>query len=589
MRLSALYLLLLQSSTSSAAGLTITTSALNDAVFGETGATTLQATGGAAPYTWEIVSGAPTGASITDADLIYDDIEQVGVFAALVVRVTDAVMNTADSEALTLYVYPPAPTFSSPAHNSQPADLTPDLVLADPGCGTVDTDFSTNFRLATDIGMSSVVQNSSGHDSLTWTPTTLINGAQLYYADAWLTADGLAGEHSSVLIFNPMVMLTDLTFAVDDSAPLDDPYAGAGSIGQFDPVQTDGQFSTSSGNLNVPAQSTPVSGDLGGQFEPTAGGAHTRSAGIAIVGRVNFSTLSNSSVPFGVTWCVNDTINLVSGGAGNKFGLRFKDTNLVAYGGTGNGGNQLLPLVTGVDYDFVILLHDSTDSAGSIFVRADEGTWRRLWYASAPAVGTAPYAAFANGAHVGTLDVVRVLAVGGDVATDRYGADLDKTSSIVTTETHAISARTVLTVVMTAANPMSGIGFRILHHRSDANNYHVMEIDSSGTFKAYKVVAGTPTDYSTPISVASVGANGGTRGMRLISYDGYWSFGTAGSAALTSIATFTDRGVITGETFNQDATDMEVQFASGYSCSLLRSLPVEEAAWGGLSNLFLAV
>lgn len=584
MRSPLLHLLLLAQQGSAA--FAITTSALNDAVFGEPGSTLLEATGGSGDYTWSIESGAPTGAVIggdNSDEFVTDEVTVVGVFSSVVIRCTDNVSSEYVEVTLTQRIYPPQPTFSSPTNNSQPADLTPDLVLADPGCGTVGTDYATHFRIATDSGFTTIAQSISDHDSLTWTPDTLVNATQLYYVDAWLSADGLDGEHSTALIINPTVYLSDLTFAVADSAPIDDPYAGAGGVGQFDPVQTDGQFATADGLLSFPAQSTPNNGDLGGQIEPTGGGAFTRVNGLALLGKINFSTLASAAQTCALAFTTSDSFNLISGNAGNKWGVRLRDTGISPFTATDNGVGTVLVPSTGVDYYFAAILHGATDADASLYMKVGTGAWKLIGYNAAPGMGTSLYAAFVNGVNEGTIDVLRVLALGGDIATSKHFVEVDKTSSIVNGETHTISADALIDVSATAPNPLSGAGVRVRYRVVDANNYQYAELNGSGEFVCGKVVDGTPTVYQT---VSSVIGNGQTRRIRIFADGSNLVFLTT-SSGTGGLGIVTERHVATDATF-ASATGLQVDIDAAWSCPLLQVFPVQHAGYEVLSYPFLA-
>lgn len=116
--------------------------------------------------------------------------------------------------------------------------------------------------------------------------------------------------------------LLDDQFAADLSAPLTSPRSANPGPGTLTLVQTDGQFSVSSGKLVVPARTTPaVWGGLG--FHAVgSGGAISREAGRMLLGKITPTVTNQYSLPLG--WAAAAA---VPGPTDLQIGLRFNATS----------------------------------------------------------------------------------------------------------------------------------------------------------------------------------------------------------------------------------------------------------------------
>lgn len=198
----------------------------------------------------------------------------------------------------------------------------------------------------------------------------------------------IGGGGASAALAN-VSRLWGLDFNTDAAAPLPSPYTEESTATL---VQIDGQFSKSSGALQFPAQATPVWGDQGFYRVNT----FARSAGLAIVGKFNLSTVNQLFVGFG-------------NGAGAGL-TNIVDLSPLAFGSAlslaNSGGNfpVAAALSTATDYYLAVVAL----SAGSAFyIKGGTFTdWTLLFHTNIATADLAP--TFSNLSSAGALDYIHV-------------------------------------------------------------------------------------------------------------------------------------------------------------------------------------
>jgi len=179
-------------------------------------------------------------------------------------------------------------------------------------------------------------------------------------------------------------------FTVADVAPWANPHI-CDVVGTMLTSQVDGQFSSAAGRWVIPAQTTPVWGDLGAWDSI----GRARVAGLAVFVQMNFGTLAACLIGFDKDQAgiANEILFNMPGGA-----------VLNIYDGTGIriAGN----MATGTDYEFAVILRATGAylyARGGIY-----GTiWRLLWVDNASNTATA-YANLNNHSAVATSETFRV-------------------------------------------------------------------------------------------------------------------------------------------------------------------------------------
>jgi len=185
------------------------------------------------------------------------------------------------------------------------------------------------------------------------------------------------------------VYLLDMDFRrmVDQAAPLVSPLSG--QVGELTLVQDDGEFSISGGKFIIPAQTTPVWGDLGAYGE-----ARTRAAGLVLLGTLNLSTWEE----IGLAWHTAEAV-VDPDDAEHAIQANTTDGTLERVDG--------MVIVTGLslstDYPIALMLRNL---GASLWIRIS-GAWKILWI---DAIGgtTTLYSMLANLDGVGSLDKWRV-------------------------------------------------------------------------------------------------------------------------------------------------------------------------------------
>jgi hypothetical protein len=288
-------------------------------------------------------------------------------------------------------------------------------------------------------------------------------------------------------------------FSTDAAAPLSSP-RNAEPTGTLTLVQTDGQFSIANGALNVPAQSTPVMGDLG-----FYGAAVTALGGRALLAKFTPTALGASG--WGIGW--KSTAN-ASFDSGDRYGLQFASTTVLRayFGATG------LHTVGGcstAEHRVALVMQPN---GLTYYVRGGVySAWALVWQHNVTLPATL-YAAFMNMNNAGIIDTVRVTTLSGAFAQDRGFAVVNAATAANNTDYAAVSA-CIIDLTITAPGTLAGsAGFQ--WRRVDANNYHYVGFTSTGALRAYKMVDGVLTEYGTTVNHTGVITGGATRTIRII-------------------------------------------------------------------------
>lgn len=211
--------------------------------------------------------------------------------------------------------------------------------------------------------------------------------------------------------------------------------------------------------------------------------------------------------------------------------------------------------VTGVLFPSAIVLRQT----GAFLFVKDSGVWRLLWV-DASSTTSPLWATIIDGGSDYTTENLGIRQLGSP-----FNSDFGLASLNVATPSGLFDASANAVIDITIATPGSlttdvGIKFRI----SDANNYWIMYISSSGAFRLDSVVAGTPTNR---INVAGVISGGQTRTLRCVMHNSLLNCYTFNGT------TATKQGSEINVSHNSAATGLEIIGAVGYTVSDLRVYP----------------
>lgn len=275
----------------------------------------------------------------------------------------------------------------------------------------------------------------------------------------------------------PTFLLRD-DFTTAATAPLTSPRAAEPGPGTLTLVQTDGEFSISSGQLAFPAQ---VSLAWGNQY--LVGAVQTRVAGRALIAKLSIATVNTFWIGYN-----NDATPADADVAG-------VDAMRLLYLAV-NGTLVNIPGLFGFVDDYQAALVQR--AVGMLYcVRRASGDWT-LEYVSDIGSGDG-YPTFQNLDAVGTLDSFRVLDLPAPFDTD-YGLATQRLAGARTagdTFTHEANCVIEFTVTTVPVGSALSVYFRI----QDATNYWQLNIDSVD-IAFYEVTAGSPT-FRAGVSVTT--------------------------------------------------------------------------------------
>jgi hypothetical protein len=307
------------------------------------------------------------------------------------------------------------------------------------------------------------------------------------------------------------------------------------AVGSLTLVQTDGQFSTSGGKLNFPAQTTPAWGD-----QVINGAALARTSGRAFFVTVTFST-GSSSWEFG--WANNpvgiDPTSIFDHGI-NFSGPIYLYARDAAIGAQADLGATFAGATT---YNLAAVLRST--GAFLLIKGGAYSTWTLLWVeATVNTATTSP--AVTNYADAGTLDDLRVVDLPAPWNTD-YGIATTRLAGARSPgDTFTHTADCLVEITDTTRPSASNLDLRF--RQQDASNYWQVTVDSTGALTLNEVVAGTPTQRGTAAAAVANGnrvivlAVGSTirvysANVLKITYSSASNFAAATSGVLTALGT----------------------------------------------------
>jgi len=302
----------------------------------------------------------------------------------------------------------------------------------------------------------------------------------------------------------PFIFLLRDDFTTTASAPLASPRTCEPGPGTFTLVQVDGQLSTSSAKLVVPAQSTPTWSDEGIY---TSGNAFTRAAGVMCVSLIRWSvkggegsifSFGNVTVPGNIFAALNGAYQF--------------QTSIMQLWPTGSASVTVsFTAATSTDYYFAIILRAS----GCLWlVKGGIFTQWTLLYVTHVGTQSGIDAYLFNYNDAFTADLFRVAdlnANGQSTWGDDYGIATVRYAGTVTvgqTFTHEADFKQEFTTTV-----LPGLGGDVIvkFRKQDANNCWQLHHDGNGAVKLIENVAGS---WTTRVSV------GGTTGRVWLSAAG---------------------------------------------------------------------
>ena len=293
------------------------------------------------------------------------------------------------------------------------------------------------------------------------------------------------GGGATQYIFANFLLRDD--FLVDVAAPLASPRTCLPGPETLTMVQTDGQFSISSGKLTFAAQMTPAWGD-----QAAYSAVQARVAGRAVLGKIN---ASGALGMFG--WDVNQA-------ALPSEAIYLDGSNNLSVWLPGPASAVVGAWAQSTDYSLAVVMRTT---GTFMFIKGGAFTnWTLIWV-EATATGTR-YAAFLNYQLAGTFDNFRVIDFPAPFATDYGLATQRLAGSVAQGTTFVHEANCVIEFVMTTlpVGDVTLFSFR----QQDANNRWYVNIGATGTIGLVEYVAGVAT------GCGSVGAGSVANGHRLV-------------------------------------------------------------------------
>ncbi len=180
-------------------------------------------------------------------------------------------------------------------------------------------------------------------------------------------------------------------FCVDESAPISTPFSS--DIGSdLAIVQVDGNIGISGGAMDIPAQATPVWGDLG-FFSVDS---FTRENGLVALFNLNFGTLDDASLGF---LDAQDALNT----SYDNIGVAINGTALEARFTSDANSPDIFTLSSSTDYVIALVLRAS----GRFIYLLDGLDWLLLWVDETDSTATL-FLGYANLSSIVALDTMRV-------------------------------------------------------------------------------------------------------------------------------------------------------------------------------------
>jgi hypothetical protein len=275
----------------------------------------------------------------------------------------------------------------------------------------------------------------------------------------------------------PTFLLRD-EFVTAEGAPITTPRTCEPGPGSLVAVQNDGQFSVSAGALQIPAQTTPVWGDL----SITSQSTFARSPGLAMLIRASFD---DSTGDMFIGW---------GAGSGVIIGGNFYPSNaiLYCYPGVGTGVN-IGSIAALTLYQWVVVLR----SVGCFFVRDAV----LLWVGVANTANL--YAAVNNYSRETKVDWIRVAQLAGPWATD-YGLATDQHAGNVPVSTTFTHEADCLIEFVVDALPGSG-SLIVAFRRQDSANEWRIQVNSTGDLSLFEYVDSVGTNRASAAGVVAPG------------------------------------------------------------------------------------
>jgi len=314
-------------------------------------------------------------------------------------------------------------------------------------------------------------------------------------------------------------------FITAEGAPIATPHAAEPGPGSWTVVQTDGQMSIFSGDLVIPAQTTPVLGDLAA-YSPTA---LPRSAGVA------FGAGFKISLPGALSGVLGFA---KSASALWDYGSAFlaQDNTFIPRMGAVSRALAGLTLTNGTYYPACVILR----GAGAFYVFDN----KLVWVDHVETGDVYPQISNFNQAY--SVQYVRCARLGAPWnAAYGPGNAVEGVIAAATAFTHAADCLWYITATNVGSAGNTVFKFR----KQDADNYWQLTIGSNGSLDLSEVVATVATSRGT--AAAGTIVNGERIGVwayqatisifdatnRRINYASATNFQTSTSGELTSLAT----------------------------------------------------
>ncbi len=349
------------------------------------------------------------------------------------------------------------------------------------------TGSTSTFTLAVkDSTGAAVVGHGLSINSDTGAITGTVGNVTDTYSGFWTlerTATNAAGSDTESWSVHAYLFYDKFTTA--DSAPLGSPRMTEPAGGSWTVIETDGEFSISSGALNYPVQATPVLGD-----QSMYAGSWTRRNGLALIFDMQMSTRSTC---YPLIWN-----SAASGAPALSNGMYTTSTAFRLRTGASAAGFDITALAASTTYTVAIVQRDN-----GCYIYIKSGSDWILQWVDTQGSFLNTYVLFANHSAAGTLDNVRVIDLPAPYNSEFGLALVNVTSSFGTIQTGTATGSHVLRLTRgtTAANDTATLNFR----QTDANNLLRARVSRNAGNTAYdlelqSVVSGTPSDLATKVT-----------------------------------------------------------------------------------------
>ncbi len=277
-------------------------------------------------------------------------------------------------------------------------------------------------------------------------------------------------------------------FCIDETAPISSPLSvDMGS--DLTIIQVDGNIEIVGGAMDIPAQATPVFGDLG-FFSVDS---FTRENGLVAFFSLSFSTLDDAALGFLDT---QDVLNT----SYDNIGVAVNGTELEARFTSDATSPDIFTLSTSVDYVVALVLRTS----GRFIYLFDETNWFLLWVDSEDSTATL-FIGYANLSSVVSLDSLRI----SQLATSLFVPSIDVAAlplnegSVSGGELEFPDGDTFFEYDLDTLPSASSIQVNFRYFDSD--NFWNIRINSSGNFDLRETVAGVAVNRITNAGVLAGG------------------------------------------------------------------------------------